>query len=807
MYSLQMQTVCATTPEFGDMRISFSGRQALASQSSAGFSLHYLDKSAPQLAVMGSDEILISSLDGREKVSVVIPIHKINESFTISAQATKVTGPDTEVSLKLGNQHKQSKILRDQIVKLELPVKAGKRSAEAIFSTTFSSGKTTIRWDSFRLRTKTASIDIPLIADTADKNMCPPRMLQSFHPAIEEALIDWDWKMQDGINTERFPSTYPEAIKKNLDTGSELIQHLKSAGLSMGENEKLWRQLKNDCNKLDSTNTTEEKWYDLWKRVHHLRRCIVLNNPLAQFGPLAFVKHIPGVSSLQQMQYQGRYARPGGGVFILEEPGKSFRCRPLTNQKLPAGSYQHLDVSYDGKSIIFAFCPMRKPPRNPVRGNPNAYFNLYEIKTDGSGLHKLTKGSYDDFAPRYMPDGKIVFVSTRRGGYSRCGPDFAPSHTLAILNDKGTKPAILSFHEINEFDPAILNDGRIIYSRWDYVDRNAAFYTHLWTTRTDGTMVSIYYGNNTFNPMCTFEPRAIPGSNLVMATAGAHHAMTAGSIVLVDVRRGVDGPEPLVRLTPDALFPESEFYPDEEYDEEDKYEYEEEERPHEEELEEEWNEHENQMGDWPESTKRWPGHCYRSAYPLSEDFFLAAYSFEPLTFQEFNANISNMFGIYLIDRFGNKELIYRDLNHSSIWPMPICPRPGMPYVSSQSHTTKDKTGCFIIQNIYKANPPLPANTRITDLRIIQVFPRTSPYELHPLIGIPTAACGRQVLGTVPVEPDGSAYFQVPACVPLAFQALDENGRAVQMMRSITYLQRPFPASLLSLNPARMDQIR
>ena len=114
---------------------------------------------------------------------------------------------------------------------------------------------------------------------------------------------------------------------------------------------------------------------------------------------------------------------------------------------------------------------------------------------------------------------------------------------MALANPDGSDPRVISFHETHEWDPAVLNDGRIIYTRWDYVDRNAVHYQQLWSVRPDGSDVRAFYGNNTFNPVGIWEARPVPGSNRVMATAGAHHAMTAGSIILLDVARGVDGPE------------------------------------------------------------------------------------------------------------------------------------------------------------------------------------------------------------------------------------------------------------------------
>ena len=212
-----------------------------------------------------------------------------------------------------------------------------------------------------------------------------------------------------------------------------------------------------------------------------------------------------------------------------------MQCRELGVGALPLGSYEFPEVSYDGREVLFAYCHVEKAPPDRER-HLDHFFHLYEVRADGSGSRQLTDGAFDDFAPRFLPDGKIVFISTRRGGFHRCGRGPCPVHTLALANADGSSPRPISFHETHEWDPAVLDDGRVIYTRWDYVDRNAVFYQQLWTVRPDGSDVRIFYGNNTLNPVGIWEARPVPGSHRVMATAAAHHAMTAGSIILVDRR-------------------------------------------------------------------------------------------------------------------------------------------------------------------------------------------------------------------------------------------------------------------------------
>jgi hypothetical protein len=615
----------------------------------------------------------------------------------------------------------------------------------------------------------------------------------------EQALLEEDWRKQDGIGTERVAVSYAEAIELLFERGDLLIRDLRDQGLPLIEAGARWEELRWQWRTLASASEhrdnsilqlqggivpTKSDWEDLWRRAHHLRREIVFANPLSDIGPLLFVKQVPGIFSHQLTQYYGSCARPGGGLFVLDKPGHSLEARALVSGALPQGSYQHPEVSFDGQRILFAFCHTEETPKDR-ESHLDKFYHLYEVGVDGTGLRQLTSGPYDNFSPRYLPDGGIVFISTRRGGFHRCGRGPCPTYTLARAEADGSNPRPISFHETHEWDPVVLWDGQILYTRWDYVDRHAVFYQQLWTTRPDGTATAAYYGNNTFNPVGVWEARPVPRSTRVMATAGAHHAMTAGSIILIDVNHGRDGLAPITRLTPDALFPESEV-PVANF---------------------------SNPAAWsarldgdplplPMEMQRWPGHCYRSPYPLSETYFLAAYSFDPLI-GEPDPNPAGMFGIYFVDRFGNKELLHRDMEISSLWPVPLRPSVRPIEIASLLGADEPEEGVVIMQDVYQSWTALP-EVEIKRLRIVQVLPKSTWHINDPPVGLANASPGRQVLGTVPVEPDGSAYFRAPARVALSFQALDELGQAVQTMRSIAYLQPGETISCVGCHESRQS---
>ena len=826
-------------PEFGPAEITFSGKPAPAASSSACGFRFIAAENGPQVAVMGPPWEIVMVLRKGEEVTVKIPVLKAYENFNIETDYVTECAESPlgcKFAFTAGEPNQFCEIAGSGMDSIYFP--AAVKPLPVCFKASARAAWATVRW---RVRHGTEVSDLPLVLPPRDDGRGPPPVLPEMREEIQRAMIEWDWRMQDGIGTARAANTYEAAIRRTLERGDRLFDDLGSAGAPLADLAKEWqavhlepKRLKDEqaawdakygngkppqtplTKRLDWRTASalvhgfggfpfaenrarqwmdsieweychgypqcvrDSDWEALWLRAHQLRRRIALANPLfAKLGPVLFAKQVPGAFSHQLTQYYGRYAKPGGGLFVLDELGKSMACRSLTAGKLPEGSYQHPEVSWDGRRILFSYVAADTAPQDGVQGQAGRYYHLYEMAADGSGLRQLTDGPFNDFAPKVLPNGQIVFISTRRMGWHRCGAPGCENYTLALAEADGSRPRPISFHETQEWDPAVLADGRVVYTRWDYVDRHAVYYEQLWAVHPDGSAPTAFYGNNTFNPVGTWEARPVPGSNKIIATAAAHHAMTAGSIILLDVSKGIDGLGPITRLTPDALFPESEgtVLPG-------------------------WR------GQVPPDVPppsgpdvdRWPGQCYRSPWPLSEKYFLAAYSFDPLV-GEAKANAANMFGIYLVDAFGNKELLYRDPNIASLWPVAMAARarpPVLAGVGAQGEgvrslngagllTPAPAEGTYFVQNVYESEPALPRGS-VKRLRIVQLVPKSTPGINNPSVGAANASPGKQVLGTVPVEADGSAYFRAPANLPLSFQALDELGQAVQVMRSVTYLQ-------------------
>ena len=332
--------------------------------------------------------------------------------------------------------------------------------------------------------------------------------------------------------------------------------------------------------------------------------------------------------------------------------------------------------------------------------------------------------------------------------YVRCGG--GPQRPCAVYTlhtlsaDRKTLAAISPF-EMFEWTPSVAADGKVIYSRWDYVDRDNMPFMSLWSTNPDGTNPMHIYGNYTQNPHCIFEGRSIPGSSKIIATASGHHAITGGSLILIDTTKGRDGAEPIERITPEVCFPE---------------------------------------------TEGWPSNWYSNPWPLAEDYYLVAWSRESLGRQAFlggkNKN-GNGVGIYLYDRFGNLELLYRDETISTMNPAPLRPRKTPTVHASHVDWSAKPEGTFILHDIYKGMKNVTPG-QVKSLRVVAVPAKTHPTMNKPALGLTRDDPGKCVLGTVPVEKDGSAMFRAPAGVTLFFQALDKDGVCIQTMRSATYLQ-------------------
>lgn len=516
---------------------------------------------------------------------------------------------------------------------------------------------------------------------------------------------------------------------------------------------------------------------DLFNEVHALRRGIAFSNPLLDFDKLLFIKRERSKFNHMCDQYYGVNAVSGGGVYVLSDPfGDSQSERNilensvvdsgrLKGEKLNMGGFLSPELSYDGSTIYFAYVEGTGDARhiehldhvNAGHWDRGRCYHIFSVKTDGSELAQLTDGTWNDFDPCLLPNGRVAFISERRGGYLRCGRE-CPSYTVFDMKADGSDVRMMSPHENNEWQPRVGHDGMIIYTRWDYVDRHGCTAHHPWIMSPDGRDSRAMHGNFSIkNRRADMEMdlRAIPGSHKIIGTAAPHHGQAYGSLIIFDPRiPDDDAMAPVKRVTPDVGFPES------------------------------------QRG----------SQVYGTPWPLSENYYLCVYD-EGMRDGGGRQGASRRpgnYGIYLVDAFGNKVLVYRDAKNASLSPMPLRARKMPPVIPEKSERLADdpsQDGTMAVMNVYDSLKPWPDGTKITALRVYQIHTMSVPSGHPPHeIGRRVASAGdsvnlaRRILGTVPVEEDGSAYFKVPALKELYFQALDEDGLAIQSMRSATWVQ-------------------
>ncbi|MEW6356474.1 MAG: NPCBM/NEW2 domain-containing protein [Planctomycetota bacterium] len=365
----------------------------------------------------------------------------------------------------------------------------------------------------------------------------------------------------------------------------------------------------------------------------------------------------------------------------------------------PKGAFRDPQVHYDGKKIAFSW-----------RRDGAEYYNLYEINTDGTGLRRLTSDPCDDYEATYLPDGDIIFCSTRCLRWVNCW------HTqVGILyrcDADGQNIRVLSSNIEHDNTPWPLLDGRILYTRWEYVDRSQMVFHHLWTVNPDGTGQMTYYGN--MHPGMVFiDAKPIPGTDRIVAVFCPGHGRRehAGVIRVVTPNAGPDDQDAAKIINPNPVF--------------------------------------------------------RDPYPLAEDLFLVVYENQML----------------LMDGQGETQEVCRGdiMLHE---PRPIRPRPREPVMEPHVDYAQ-ATGRLILQDVYEGRNMVGVKRgEIKKLLVLESLPKPVSHSggMDMISGGGTFTIER-VLGTVPVEPDGSAYFEVPANRPVFFVALDANDLSVKRMHS------------------------
>ncbi|MGD0093835.1 MAG: hypothetical protein ABSE73_28335, partial [Planctomycetota bacterium] len=405
----------------------------------------------------------------------------------------------------------------------------------------------------------------------------------------------------------------------------------------------------------------------------------------------------------------------------------------------PKGGVRDPQVHYDGRKILFSY-----------RQGGQPCYHLYEINSDGSGLRQLTDGPADDIEPAWLPDGGIVFVSSRCKRWVPCY--FTQVAVLYRCDADGSNVRQLSANVEQENTPWPLPDGRILYQRWEYVDRSQVGYHHLWTMNPDGTGQMIFFGNQHPDTVM-LDAKPIPGTRKVVASFSPGHGLNehSGVITIVDPSAGPDA-QAFAR-------PVSRGY-------------------------------------------------YRDPYPLSETLFLAAEGTASWTQKRDGA------ALLLLDAAGRAERIY-ELPESDVRaglkvhePRPLCGRPREAVIAGHADPAQP-TGRVFLEDVYAGrNMQGVQPGEIRSLLVLEILPKPCNIfsGMEPLSYGGTFLLER-IVGTVPVAPDGSAYFELPALRPLFFVALDAEGLAVKHMQSFMTVQPGESVSCVGCHDRRTEAPR
>jgi hypothetical protein len=430
----------------------------------------------------------------------------------------------------------------------------------------------------------------------------------------------------------------------------------------------------------------------------------------------------------------------GGGIFIVEnthEARSEWKERCIIGEDtshIPGkGVYTHPEISWDAKKLLFCY-----------KDTPGGNTCIYEIGIDGRGLRKVSdpaetgahfngtknRSGMHDISPSYLPDGRIVFLSTRAAGLVPCNNSGVT--LLHVMNADGSDIHPISVNSENEFDPNILPDGRIIFGRWEYIDKNALTVQSLWTIHPDGSNETAMFANNMTFPEACLDPRPVPGTGLIAITQAKHNGTPRGTVSYIDPAQGKNTPKAITNFsTPDK-----------------------------------------------------PTHDIGNScepYPLDTDTLICS--------GRAAGDPRNV--IEMMHRNGQRLTLLSDPDICLHAPMLVKARkkpPVLPQLTDRSM----KKGTFFVQNVYEGLAGV-KHGEAKWLRVVEESSRVSesplsrnPYNQTFLVSGALAFATKIYHGMVPINDDGSIYFEAPSGRLLYFQVLDKDKRLIQSMR--TFIQ-------------------
>jgi hypothetical protein len=518
-----------------------------------------------------------------------------------------------------------------------------------------------------------------------------------------------------------------------------------------------------------------------WLDIRRAARQVVLSAPEFDFDQILFAtRHAYHDGPNITAGAKSYIIKPGGDIYVKSGFSPGDPLRPILQNRLGPGHMRGMELWWDADRIVFAYTRQPRYFEETLLESDQGFddkdhglsepMHIFEVNVDGTGLRQITDHPYNsDAEPTYLPNGDIVFVSDRSNFGSQCSGHFFQNKRIVNLYRCGPDGGGLrSLSNNKDFDryPHVLDSGQLIFTRWEYQERHLYQTHNLWFARPDGSMTDALFKQHiNSGPMALRDARHIPHSHKLVAIACGHHEYAQGAVTIVDPHRGLNETAGMRLVTP-FISPR-----------------------------------EGGLGRGKPVAQGGvadAGGLYQQPFALSETGFLVAYSYH-LPRSMSNAN---NFGLYYIDVWGNKELIHREPVLSIVYPIPLKKRPRPPAIPDVAEP-KQHFAQLYVTDIYSGLPEIDRGT----IKYIRISHRTqwptiqtgeevtdfNHYHYTPsgswarTLGVWTWTPAR-VIGTVPVNDDGSAHFKAPAGIPLYFQALDENYLEVRRMRTFVTFQ-------------------
>lgn len=368
-------------------------------------------------------------------------------------------------------------------------------------------------------------------------------------------------------------------------------------------------------------------------------------------------------------------------------------------------------------------------------------WNVFEVKLNNGDCKKLIDNPEPDlefYDGTYLPDGRIIANSNIGYQGVPCVNGSDPVGNMVLYTPQSKNLRRLTFDQDANWNPVIMNNGRVMYTRWEYTDLTHYYTRIVMNMNPDGTEQKALYGSGAMFPNSTFDVQPLPGyaSAFVGIISGHHGVARSGRLILFDPAKARKGAAGMLQEIPHRNRPIVEEVKDRLVD-----------------------------GVWPQFIK---------PSPLNDTYFLVAAKLDK----------NDLWGIYLVDKFDNVTCLHKMEGEGYISPIAVRKTVTPPAIPDRVKLD-DKQATVFIQDIYEGEglKGIPRGT-VKSLRLhAYEYAYVQTQSDHNWHGIQSGWDIKRMLGTVPVEEDGSVIFKIPANTPVSIQPLDKDGVAVQWMRS------------------------